>query len=179
MEFLDFEEVSFRPDANIGHLCENLKSIVGEGFGYDTFDVQNTKWLWLVNNVFTALNGDNMHCACFGQYASFVAGILNSVKEINFYVLCNKRRLHYANYLKKCISNTPCTISCMSRAEDYFLLASGEEKVVITFESRVLRGKLLSKLTFAYAVLNKILVRLSSLTYGTVCINKRVIYVTN
>jgi hypothetical protein len=37
----------------------------------------------------------------------------------------------------------------MSRAEDYFLLASGEEKVVITFESRVLRGKLPSKLTFA------------------------------
>jgi len=54
---------------------------------------------------------------------------------------------------------------------------SGEEKVVITFESRFLLGKLPSKLTFAYAVLNQM--RLSSLTNGIVCINKRVIDVPN
>ena len=56
------------------------------------------------------------------------------------------------------------------------MLTSGEGNV-ITFESRFLRGKLPFKLTFAYAVLNKI--RLSSLTYGILCINKRVINVTN
>ena len=57
------------------------------------------------------------------------------------------------------------------------MFISGEEKVVITFESRFLLGKLPSKLTFAYAVLNQM--RLSSLTNGIVCINKRVIDVPN
>jgi len=76
----------------------NLNTIVGQAIWHDIFHVQNRKWLWLVNNV-GALNSVNMHCGCFGQYASYVAGILNSVKEINFYVLCNKR-LHCANYIK-------------------------------------------------------------------------------
>jgi hypothetical protein len=90
--------VPFHPDANVGHLCNNLNNTIDIGIWYDTFEVQNTKWLWLVNKVVAILNSDNMHCGCFGQYASYVAGILNSVKEINFYVLCNKRS-HCANYL--------------------------------------------------------------------------------
>jgi hypothetical protein len=57
------------------------------------------------------------------------------------------------------------------------MLTSGEEKVVITFESRFLHGKLPTILLFTYAVLNKI--RLLSLTYGIVHINNHVIYVTN
>jgi hypothetical protein len=118
-----------------------------------------------------------MHCGCFGQYASYFAGILNSVKEINFYVLCNKRKLHCEKKKKKCISNTQCSISFKSHRDNYFVLTSGEENVVITFESRFLHGKLPSKLLFTYAVLNKI--RLSSLTYGIVHINNRVIYVTS
>jgi len=32
-----------------------------------------------VNNV-APLKIDNMHCGCFGQYASYVSGILNVVK---------------------------------------------------------------------------------------------------
>jgi hypothetical protein len=106
MEFLDFEEVSFHPDGNVGHLCNNLNNTIGMGIWYDTFQVQNTKYLWLVNNNFAVLNIDNMHCGCFRQFASYVGAILNSVKEINFYVFCNKRRLRCANYLQKCISNT-------------------------------------------------------------------------
>jgi len=43
LEFLDYEEVPFRSDANIGHLCNNLNNIVGKGIWYDTFQVQNTK----------------------------------------------------------------------------------------------------------------------------------------
>jgi hypothetical protein len=97
MEFLDFEKVSFHPDANVEHLCNNLNNTIGMGIWYDTFQVQNTKWLRLVNNIVAVLKSDNMHCGCFGQYASYVAGILNSVKEINFCVLCNKRRLRCAN----------------------------------------------------------------------------------
>jgi len=46
----------------------------------------------------------------------------------------------------------------------------------MTFESRFLRGKLASKLTFAYAMLNEIL--LSSLTHGIVCINSCLAYIT-
>jgi hypothetical protein len=41
MEFLDFEEVSFYPDANVGHLCNNLNNTIGLGIWYDTFQVQN------------------------------------------------------------------------------------------------------------------------------------------
>ena len=176
LEFLDYEEVSFRPDANIGHLCDNLNNAVGKGIWFDTFQIQNTKWLWLVNNVIAVLNSDNMHFGCFGQYANYVAGILNSVKGINFYVLCNKR-LHCANYLEKYISSTQCSISFKPHTNNYFVLTSGEENVVIMFQSRFLRGKLPFKLTFAYATLNKM--RLSSVNYGIVYINKRVIYVTN
>jgi hypothetical protein len=51
-----------------------------------------------------------MHCGCFGQYASYVAGILNSVKEINFYVLCNEKGYIVQKKKKKCISNTQCSI---------------------------------------------------------------------
>jgi len=71
-------------------LCEVLNTIVGEGIWYDTFQVQNTKWLRLVNYIVTTINSDNVLCASFGLYPSYVAGILNSVKEINFYVLCDK-----------------------------------------------------------------------------------------
>jgi len=116
-----------------------------------------------------------INCGSFGVYPSFVAGILNSVK-INLYVLCNKT-LHYANYIEKCILGKQCTISFKSRAEDYFHLSSGEETIVITSESRFIRGKRPSKLMFAYAVLNRIL--LSSLTYGILCTNNRANYITN
>jgi hypothetical protein len=37
MEFLDFEEVSFHPDANVGHLCNSLNNTIGLGIWYDNF----------------------------------------------------------------------------------------------------------------------------------------------
>jgi len=46
----------------------------------------------------------------------------------------------------------------------------------MTFETRFLRGKLASKLTFAYAVINEI--HFSSLTHGIVCINSCLAYIT-
>jgi hypothetical protein len=70
-----------------------------------------------------------------------------------------------------------CSISFKAHTDNYFVLTSGEEKVVITFKSRFFLWKLPSKLLFTYTVLNKI--RLSSLTYGILHINNRVIYVTN
>jgi hypothetical protein len=55
MEFLDLEEVSFHPASNVGHLCNNLNNIIFIRIWYDTFQVQNTKLLWLVNNVVAVL----------------------------------------------------------------------------------------------------------------------------
>ena len=93
MDFLDFSDVSFLPNSSIGQFCEDLNTIVGQGIWYDIFQVQNTKWLCLVNDIVTTINSDNVLRASFGFYPSYVAGILNSVKEINFHVLCNKHKL--------------------------------------------------------------------------------------
>jgi len=49
------------------------------------------------------MNSDKVLCASFGLYPSYVAGILNSVKEIHFYVLCSEN-LNYADYIEKCIA---------------------------------------------------------------------------
>ena len=72
MVFVDFDDVSFLPNFSIGRLREDLNNIVEQGIWYDTFQVQNTKWLWLVNNIFTTLNNDIMICGCFGFYPSYV-----------------------------------------------------------------------------------------------------------
>jgi hypothetical protein len=136
MDFLGFTDVSFLPNSSIGKLCENLNTTVGQGIWYDTYQVQNQKWLWLVNNIVTIMNSDNMICGCFGLFPSYVAGILNSVRENNFYVLCNKRRLRCASYLEKCIARKECTFKL--RTDNYFMLTSGKEEVVISFHSRLL-----------------------------------------
>jgi len=47
-----------------------------------------------VNDIVTTLKCDKVLCGCFGFYPSYVAGILNSEKEIHFYLLCSKK-LHY------------------------------------------------------------------------------------
>jgi hypothetical protein len=56
MDFLEFSDVSFDSNANIGHLCEELNDILGESICYDTYRILNTKWLWFVNDVVTAMN---------------------------------------------------------------------------------------------------------------------------
>jgi len=93
-----------------------------------------------VNDIVTTMNSNNVLCASFGLFPSYVAGILNSVKGINFYALCNKRRLRCASYLEKCIAGTECTFKL--RINNYFVLTSGKEEVVIWFQSRLFGGKL-------------------------------------
>jgi len=85
--FSRIHHVSFLPNSSIGKLCEDLNTIVGKGIWYDTFQFQNTKWLWLVNNIVTTLNSDNVLGSTSGRYPSYVAGIPNSVKEIDFCVV--------------------------------------------------------------------------------------------
>jgi hypothetical protein len=119
---------------------EKLNKISGEDIWYDTFDFQNRKWLWFVNGIVVAMNSNKLLCGSFRLYPSFVAGILNSVKEINFCVLCNE--LKYADYIENVLSHTG----------DYFQLSSNGETIAITFETKIIHGKLSSELTFAYAV---------------------------
>jgi hypothetical protein len=123
MDFLYFGSVSFQPDISNGFLCGNLSNMVGNAIWY-TFNFQNAKWLWLLNDFLAVMNKDNILCGCFELYPSFVACIFDSVKDISFYVLCN-RKLNYINYIKQCISDRKCTISHTGK---YFQLTSGGEK---------------------------------------------------
>jgi hypothetical protein len=91
MDFLQLAYVSFQPDTNIGRLCEVLKNMVGKAIWCDTFAIRNTKGLWLVNNIVAVMNNNKILCGSFGIYPSFTTGILDSVKDIDFYVLCNKK----------------------------------------------------------------------------------------
>jgi hypothetical protein len=100
------------------------------------------------------MNNDYMICECFGLFPSYVAGILNSVEEINFYVLCNKRRLRCASYVEKYVAGKECTFKL--RTDEYFVLASGKEEVVISFQSRFVCGNPPSELIFAQSVLKNI-----------------------
>jgi hypothetical protein len=159
----------------MGQLCEDLNEVVGQGIYYDTFAVRNTKWLWLVSNIVTAINNDETIRGCFGRYASFVAGILNSVKRINFYVLCGEQ-LNYENYIEKCIGDEECSVSYKSHTGNYFRLSFQGVTICICFEERLF-PKLPSELIFAQSVLKKI--RLSCLTNGIVMVKGRVTFVTN
>jgi hypothetical protein len=95
----------------MGRLCEELNHILVAGIWHDKFAIQNTNWLWLMNDDVADMNSDKLLCGVFwmypsykllcgvfGMYPSFVAGILNSGGEINFCVLCNEK-LKYSDYI--------------------------------------------------------------------------------
>ena len=69
----------------------------------------------------TAMNNDKELCGCFGHYPSFVAGIINSVKWIHYFVLCNEQ-LNYENYIEKCIGDKECSVCHKSHTGIYFQL---------------------------------------------------------
>jgi len=175
MDFLNFRDVSFLPNSSIGRLFEDLNNIVGQGVWYDTFQVKNTKWLWLVNDIVTTMNSDEVLCGSFGLYPIDAAGILNSVKEIHFYVLCCEK-LNYADYVDKYIASKEYIVTYKTHTGDYFELSSSNETILLSFEARQF-PKLPSELEFAQSVLKRM--RLSSLAHGILCINKRVTYITN
>jgi len=103
MDFLDFRNVPYLPNFSTGRLCEDFNNTVGQGVWYDIFQVQNTKWLRIVNDTVTTVNSDKVLCGSFVLYQSYVAGILNSGKEINFYVFFSEK-LNYADHVEKCIA---------------------------------------------------------------------------
>ena len=120
-------------------------------------------------------------CGYFGLYPSYVAGILNTVKEIHFYIPCEEK-LDYAKYITKCMAQKDYTVKLLSKINltcvwgEHFQLTFDDETVTISFEARQFPN-LLSELIFAESVLGKI--QLSSLTYETVHFNKHVTYIAN
>jgi len=84
MDFLNFTDFSCIPKENIGQLFEDLNIIIGQNIWYDTFHVRNTKCLHFVHDIITAMNNDKDMCGSFGLYPSYVAVILNTVKDIYF-----------------------------------------------------------------------------------------------
>ena len=174
MEWLHFEQVCFFPNSSIGHLCEDLNAIIGQGTFYGTFEIQNTKWLWFVRNMVTAINNDN--CGCFGLYPSFVARILKTSKQIHFFVVCNKQ-FDYEYYIKNCIGDRNCFVSYKSDSGYFYELSPQCETIFIMFNERVYHEQLPSEFIFAQIILNKI--RLGCLTYGIVRVKGRATIITN
>ena len=122
-----------------------------------------------------ALNSEQVISAVFGLYPSYVAGILKHVVEINFYVLSNEY-LTYSDNSEKVTSSEQC-INSVSCEKDYATLSSGEETVILKFETRIMEAKLPSVLIFAHDLLSNLI--LSSLAYAIVSIDGRIKYITS
>jgi len=84
----------------------------------------------------TAMNKDKALCGCFGLYPSFVAGNLDSVKEIHFYVLCSEK-LNYENSIEKCVVGKECTACYKSHTGDYFQISFQSESVLFRLKQRL------------------------------------------
>jgi len=134
-----------------------------------------------VHDIITDMSNDKVMRGCFGLYPSYVAGILNTLKDIHFYVLCEVN-LNYAKYITKCMARKNYTVKFLSKIhltcvwEEHFELSIDDETVTISFEARQFPN-LPSELIFVENVLAKI--QLSSLTYGIVNISKHITYISN
>jgi len=122
------------------------------------------------------MNSYKVPCDSFGLYPSYAAGILNSEEKIHLYVVCSEQ-LNYEHYIKKSTAGQDCCISYKAHTGCYFKVSSDGETIAVSSETKIINGRLPSSLIFAQSVLNKI--RLSSLAYGIVSINKRLTYFTN
>jgi hypothetical protein len=174
MDFLNISHISLRPNFSIGGLCEDLINIIGHGIWYDTFKIQNKKWFWFVANILLTLNSDNALCGTFGLYPAYAAGILNSVDQIDFYVLCNKP-IKYSEIIEKSIAGTECNFKLY--AGTTYVLISGCDTVLISFHEKLIREQSPSELVFAQNALSKL--RISTLAYGIVCIKNGITGITN
>jgi hypothetical protein len=97
------------------------------------------------------MNSDTVLCGCFGLYTNYTAGILKSVKCINFYVVCTEK-LNYGHYIKQCVEGKNYAFS---DAGNNLLISYDNEFIFVSFETRIVHAELPSTLTLAYNVLNK------------------------
>ena len=84
--------------------------------------------------------------------------------------------LNYAVYIEEYIASKEYSFTYKAHTWDDFELSSVNERIELTFEARQF-WKMPSELIFVQSVLKRL--RLSSLAFGIVCINKRVTYITN
>jgi len=87
------------------------------------------------------------------MYPSFVAGILNSARRTNLFVLCNEE-LNYENYIVKCYGDNGFSVCYKSHIGYYFELSYQSETIFISFEVKLF-PKLPSEIIFAQRVLKK------------------------
>jgi hypothetical protein len=90
------------------------------------------------------MNSDTVLCGCFGQFPSYVAGILNAVKSIVFYVVCTQKP-NYGHYIQHCVEGKNYT-------GNNLLISYDNEIIFISFETRIVHTELPSTLTLAYSV---------------------------
>jgi len=76
-----------------------------------------------VKDIVTAMNSDKVLCGSFGLYRRYIAGILNFVKEILFYVLCCEK-LNNAEYIEKFIAGKEHSVTYKPHGLEEFLLSS-------------------------------------------------------
>ena len=106
-----------------------------------------------------------------------MTGILKSVKEIHFYVLCSKT-LQYNEHIEKCIHGNKCNVSCTKQTDNTsHLSSSGGDSFIVSLEARLAHDELPSELIFAQSILKRI--RLPSLAYGIIIVNRHITCITN
>jgi len=66
MDCLEFANISFHSSASIGHLCEDLCTILELRIRYDTFKILNRKYLLFLIDIISALSNDNVLCGFSG-----------------------------------------------------------------------------------------------------------------
>ena len=76
MDILGFTDVLFLPNLRIGKLCKDLNTHVEQSIWYVSFQGQNANCLWMVNDIVTTMNSNNVLFASFELFPSYVAGIL-------------------------------------------------------------------------------------------------------
>jgi hypothetical protein len=132
MDFLDFQSVSLHPDSGNGLLRENFNSVIGHRICHDTYQVLNTDMLWFVNEIIEDMNCDNLLCGCFCLYPSYVAGILNRMPNIHFYVVCSEK-ITFDDYIKKYMANKERTIQ---NVDDTFGIFYHEKVIKIPLDKK-------------------------------------------
>jgi hypothetical protein len=84
------------------------------------------------------------------------------------------RVLNYGLYIRQCVEGKNYTISDTG---NNLLITYDKEIIFISFETRIVHTQLPSALTLPYNILTKM--RIASLAYGIVSINRRVTFVTS
>jgi hypothetical protein len=108
--------------------------------------------------------------ATFERYPSYVAGLLNSVKQSHFYVV---QKTNCAKILKNVLRKS-AILSCL---QNNFKLLSGSNKAKISFKARLIHEQLPSELKFFPKRFKKNAFIVSSLRC---CVyQKRLKYITN